>query len=69
MQPHKIVSQEQWLTARKALLAKEKELTRARDELARQRRELPWVKVDKRYVFDGPHGKENWPTCSTGAAS
>ena len=52
MQPHKIVSQEQWLTARKALLAKEKELTRARDELARQRRELPWVKVDKRYVFD-----------------
>ncbi len=58
MQPHKIVSQEQWLTARKALLAKEKELTRARDELARQRRELPWVKVDKRYVFDGPHGKE-----------
>jgi predicted dithiol-disulfide oxidoreductase (DUF899 family) len=58
MQPHKIVSQEQWLTARKALLAKEKEHTRARDDLARQRRELPWVKVDKRYVFDGPRGKE-----------
>ena len=58
MQPHKIVSQEQWLSARKALLAKEKELTRARDELARQRRELPWVKVDKRYVFEGPRGKE-----------
>jgi predicted dithiol-disulfide oxidoreductase (DUF899 family) len=58
MQPHKIVSQEQWLIARKALLAKEKDLTRARDELARQRRELPWVKVDKRYVFEGPRGKE-----------
>src|SRR5512145_217201 len=58
MQPHKIVSQEQWLTARKALLAKEKELTRARDELARKRRELPWVKVDKTYVFDGPNGRE-----------
>jgi predicted dithiol-disulfide oxidoreductase (DUF899 family) len=58
MQPRKIVSQEEWLAARKAHLAKEKELTRARDELSRQRRELPWVMVDKRYVFDGPNGKE-----------
>jgi len=55
---HTVVSQEQWLAARKALLAKEKEFTKARDELSRQRRELPWVKVDKTYVYDGPAGKE-----------
>jgi predicted dithiol-disulfide oxidoreductase (DUF899 family) len=58
MQPHKLVSRDQWLAARKAHLVKEKEFTRARDELSRQRRELPWVKVDKSYVFDGPDGKE-----------
>jgi len=58
MQPHRIVSQDQWLAARKALLAKEKEHTRARDALSRQRRELPWVKVEKPYVFEGPGGKE-----------
>jgi len=55
---HAVVSQDQWLTARKALLAKEKEFSKARDELSRQRRALPWVKVDKPYVFDGPAGKE-----------
>ena len=55
---HKIVSGTEWLAARKALLAKEKELTRLRDDLSRQRRELPWVKVEKTYVFDGPSGKE-----------
>jgi predicted dithiol-disulfide oxidoreductase (DUF899 family) len=53
----RIVSQAEWLIARKAHLAKEKALTRARDALARERRELPWVKVDKSYVFDGPKGK------------
>jgi predicted dithiol-disulfide oxidoreductase (DUF899 family) len=58
MPGHKVVSREQWLEARKAHLAKEKELTRLRDELSRQRRELPWVKVEKNYVFDGPKGKE-----------
>jgi predicted dithiol-disulfide oxidoreductase (DUF899 family) len=58
MQPHKLVSRDEWLIARKAHLAKEKEFSRARDELARQRRELPWVKVDKSYVFHGPGGKE-----------
>jgi predicted dithiol-disulfide oxidoreductase (DUF899 family) len=52
-----IVSREQWVEARKALLAKEKENTRQRDELARQRRQLPWVKVDKNYLFDAPQGK------------
>ena len=55
---HTIVSQGEWLKARKALLAKEKELTRARDALSEQRRELPWVKVDKTYEFEGPDGKE-----------
>jgi len=55
---HAVVSQEQWLEARKELLAKEKELTKARDRLSAERRALPWVKVDKNYVFDGPASKE-----------
>src|SRR5436853_108957 len=54
---HKIVSKQQWTEARKALLAKEKENTRQLDELARQRRELPWVKVEENYVFDTAQGK------------
>jgi predicted dithiol-disulfide oxidoreductase (DUF899 family)/DNA gyrase inhibitor GyrI len=54
---HKIVSNEEWIEARKAFLVKEKEFTRQRDELSRQRRELPWVEVKKNYVFDGPNGK------------
>jgi predicted dithiol-disulfide oxidoreductase (DUF899 family) len=54
-----IVSREAWLEARKALLAKEKAFTRQRDELSRERRALPWVKVEKPYVFDGPHGQES----------
>ncbi len=53
-----IVPKAEWLIARRELLAKEKQLTRQRDELTRQRCELPWVKVEKRYVFDGPDGKE-----------
>ncbi|WP_375777681.1 DUF899 domain-containing protein [Bradyrhizobium sp. ma5] len=57
MQQHKIVSRDEWIAARKALMAREKELTQAREALSRQRRELPWVKVDKDYVFDGPGGK------------
>jgi predicted dithiol-disulfide oxidoreductase (DUF899 family) len=58
MQEHKVVSESEWLEARKAHLAAEKEFTLARDELSRQRRELPWVKVEKDYPFDGPNGKE-----------
>ena len=54
---HRIASREEWLTARKALLTKEKELTRRRDALAAERRALPWVKVEKRYVFRGPEGE------------
>jgi len=54
----KVVSEADWLTARKKLLAKEKEFTRLRDELSRQRRELPWEKIRTNYVFDGSSGKE-----------
>src|SRR5713101_2689670 len=54
----KIVSQAEWLAARKELLSKEKQFSRQRDELSRQRRELPWEKVEKEYLFDGPNGKE-----------
>lgn len=55
---HAVVSRERWIDARQALLAKEKAFTQQRDELSRQRRALPWVKVDKQYVFDAPGGKE-----------
>jgi len=58
MQNHKVVSREEWLVARKDLLAREKEFTRLRDQLNQQRRELPWVQVEKEYIFDGPNGKE-----------
>jgi len=54
----KVVSPTDWLAARKELLAKEKEFTRLRDELSRQRREMPWEKVEKQYVFHGANGKE-----------
>ena len=56
--PHRIVSRDEWLAARKALLAKEKAFTTERDALSQERRRLPWVKVDKTYVFEGPAGKE-----------
>jgi predicted dithiol-disulfide oxidoreductase (DUF899 family) len=55
---HQVVSPEEWLVARKNLLAKEKEFTRLRDRLSEERRELPWVRVEKTYVFDGTNGKE-----------
>jgi predicted dithiol-disulfide oxidoreductase (DUF899 family) len=53
----KVVSATEWLEARKELLKKEKELTHLRDEISRARLELPWEKVEKNYVFDGPNGK------------
>ena len=55
---HQVVSREEWTAARKAHLLREKELTRLRDRVRAERRALPWVKVDKTYVFDGPNGKE-----------
>ena len=57
MQPHTIVSRAEWIAARKAHLAHEKEYTRARERLAEERRALPWVKVDKDYAFDGAAGR------------
>src|SRR5262249_3929816 len=58
MDNNKVVSQADWLAARKELLRAEKDFTRLRDELSQKRRDLPWVRVDKRYLFDGPNGKE-----------
>src|SRR5436309_5231468 len=55
---HPVVSREEWIAARKRLLAREKAMTRLRDELSAERRALPWVKVEKRYEFDGPDGRE-----------
>src|SRR5512135_2028301 len=55
---HKVVPQAEWIAARKALLAKEKEFSRERERLSQLRRDLPWEKVEKDYVFDGPNGKE-----------
>ncbi|MGH3765335.1 MAG: DUF899 domain-containing protein [Pseudonocardiaceae bacterium] len=52
-----VVSRDEWLVARKELLAEEKAMTRARDALSTKRRELPMVRIDKDYVFDGPDGK------------
>ena len=53
---HRVVSSDQWVAERKKLLAREKELTQLRDQIARERRALPWVHVDKNYVFDTTEG-------------
>ena len=58
MTPHKTVSREEWIEARRQHLTREKDLTRLRDQLSQERRALPWVKVDKPYLFDGPKGSE-----------
>lgn len=55
----KIVSEQEWLDARRKFLQEEKEFTRLRDKLSQHRRELPWVKVDKNYEFDGSDGKQS----------
>jgi predicted dithiol-disulfide oxidoreductase (DUF899 family) len=55
---HDVVQHDEWIAARKALLEKEKEFTKLRDDLSRQRRELPWERVEKEYLFEGPDGKE-----------
>lgn len=56
---HPIVSQDEWLAARRELLKKEKEFTRLRDKLTEQIRALPWRKIEKAYSFTGPKGKES----------
>ena len=56
MTTHRVVSHEEWLAARSQHLAREKEFTRLRDDLSRERRDLPWEKVEKAYAFDGPSG-------------
>ena len=55
---HNVVSSNEWLEARKMLLKKEKEFTMLRDQLSQERHNLPWVAVDKEYIFEGPNGKE-----------
>ena len=57
VQKHKVVAQKEWLSARKRLLVKEKKFSKVRDQLCRERRALPWVKVDKEYVFDSEQGQ------------
>jgi predicted dithiol-disulfide oxidoreductase (DUF899 family) len=54
----RVVSPDEWTKARVALLAQEKELTRLRDAISRQRRELPWVRIDKDYSFEGSRGTQ-----------
>jgi predicted dithiol-disulfide oxidoreductase (DUF899 family) len=55
----KVVSHEEWIAARKEFLRKEKEFTKLRDELTQQRHALPWERVEKQYVFEGPQGKQS----------
>jgi predicted dithiol-disulfide oxidoreductase (DUF899 family) len=55
----RVVSETDWLAERKRLLVKEKEFTRLGDQLSAEKRKLPWVKVEKNYVFDGPEGKQS----------
>ncbi len=58
MTTHKVVTHNDWVTARKKHLAKEKEFTRLRDQLSRERRDLPWERVEKEYIFEGEAGKQ-----------
>ena len=57
IEEHRIVSRSEWIAERRALLAREKELTRLNDRVAAERRTLPWVRIDKDYLFDTPGGK------------
>jgi predicted dithiol-disulfide oxidoreductase (DUF899 family) len=56
---HPVVPKDRWVAERKRLLAREKELTRLRDQVARERRALPWERIDKDYVFDAPGGRRS----------
>ncbi len=59
LENRKVVSHDDWIEARRQFLAKEKEFTRLRDQLSQQRRDLPWERVEREYVFDGPNGQES----------
>ena len=59
LEDHKAVSHANWLSTRKAFLIKEKEFTHLREDLSKERQELPWERADKSYVFDGPDGEES----------
>ena len=63
---HPVVAHEAWLAARTALLAREKELTRLRDEVGRERRALPWERVEKSYAFEAPGGRRTLPELFAG---
>jgi predicted dithiol-disulfide oxidoreductase (DUF899 family) len=63
---HKVVSHQDWQQARQALLAREKEFTRLREELSQMRRDLPWEPVTREYVFEGPQGRESLPALFAG---
>jgi predicted dithiol-disulfide oxidoreductase (DUF899 family) len=66
---HPVVSKILWVARRRALPAREKELSRPRDRIAIERRAMPWVRIDKDYVFDGPKASARSPICSTAAAN
>ena len=68
MTDHKTGTREEWLAARLELLEDEKALTRRSDELARRRRELPWVRVEKEYLFDTDDGRLLWDGDGAGAS-
>ncbi|HTZ78935.1 MAG TPA: thioredoxin family protein [Stellaceae bacterium] len=59
MPDHAVVTRQEWTAARQALLAKEKEFTRLRDELSRERRALPWMRIEKSYAFETPVGRKS----------
>lgn len=66
---HPVVSKDRWLAQRKALLAREKELTHLRDQIARERRAMPWTRVEKNYSFDTPKAHASSPISSRAAAN
>src|ERR1700731_5490519 len=66
METHSVVPPDEWKKARVAFLVKEKELTHRRDALSAERRELPWMKIEKDYLFDGPNGQVTLPALFDG---
>jgi predicted dithiol-disulfide oxidoreductase (DUF899 family) len=69
LEGHRIVSGNEWIECRKSLLKDEKEFTILRDRLSQQRCDLPWVVVNKEYIFEGPNGKQTLPELFDGRAN